>query len=100
MLKNKPISSNKSSNYKINLSDEEHQAFVKLKIAITSNPILEAFRQNVPISMETDASYEGLGVCLSQVHDGSTCIMKYASRTLKDPEKRYHSNELEVTAVH
>lgn len=27
-------------------------------------------------------------------------VYEYASRTLKDPEKRYHSNELEVTAVH
>lgn len=100
ILKNKSVSSNKSSNYKINLSDDEHQAFIKLKSALTSNPVLATFRQNAPTTVETDASYQGLGACLSQVHDGSTCIIEYASRTLKDPEKRYHSNELEVTAVH
>jgi len=54
----------------------------------------------VPTTVETDASHEGLGACLSQIHDGSTCIIKYASKSLKDPEKRYNSNELEVTAVH
>jgi len=98
-LKNKPISSKKSSNYKIQLSEDEYHAFVKLKSAITSNRVLAAFRQNVPTTVETDASHEGLGACLSQIHDGSTCIIEYASRSLKDPEKRYHSNELEVTEV-
>lgn len=99
-MKNKPVSSNKSSNYKINLADDEYQSFVKLKLEISSNPILAVFRQNAPTSVETDASYKGLGACLSQIHDGSTCIIEYASRSLKNAEKRYHSNELEVTAVH
>lgn len=74
ILKNKPISSHKSDSYKINLSDEEYHAFVKLKLAITSNPVLAAFRENVPTTVETDASYEGLGACLSQIHNGSNCI--------------------------
>jgi len=57
-LKNKPISTKKSSNYKIQLSEDEYHAFVKLKSAITSNPVLAAFRQNVPTTVETDASHE------------------------------------------
>ncbi|GFS87198.1 retrovirus-related Pol polyprotein from transposon 17.6 [Nephila pilipes] len=49
---------------------------------------------------QTDASYSGLGAVLSQEQNGKRRIIEYASRTLKDAETRYHSNELECTAVH
>ncbi|GFW07994.1 retrovirus-related Pol polyprotein from transposon 17.6 [Trichonephila clavipes] len=49
---------------------------------------------------ETDASYSGLGAVLSQDQNGKRRVIKYVSRTLKDAETRYHSNELECTAVH
>ncbi|VVC45121.1 Hypothetical protein CINCED_3A003482 [Cinara cedri] len=52
------------------------------------------------MTVETDTSYEGLGACLSQAHNSTIRVIEYASRTLKYPEKRYHSNELEVTALH
>jgi len=63
-----------------------------LKLAITSNSVLEAFHQNVTTTIETNASHEGLGAFLSQIHDGFSCIIEYASITLKDPEKPYNSN--------
>ncbi|KAF8774583.1 Retrovirus-related Pol polyprotein like [Argiope bruennichi] len=49
---------------------------------------------------ETDAFYSELGAVLSQEQNGKRRVIEYASRTLKDAEKRYHSNELECTAVH
>jgi len=58
------------------LSDNEHQAFTELKLTITLNTILAAFRQNAPITVKTDAS-----------HIGSMMLyLLNASRTLKDPE--------------
>ncbi|KAL4090071.1 hypothetical protein QTP88_024972 [Uroleucon formosanum] len=52
---------------------------------------LTAFRQKVSITVETGTSYKVLGTYLFQIHDSSnTYINKYASRTLKDPEKPVH----------
>lgn len=82
------------------MNQDQQEAFVKLKSILTSPPLLDYFKQDALTTVETDASYEGIGACLSQIHDGETRIIEYASRTLKDAEKRYHSNELEVTAVH
>ncbi|GFX41689.1 RT_RNaseH_2 domain-containing protein [Trichonephila clavipes] len=41
-----------------------------------------------------------LGAVLSQDQNGNSCVIEYASRTLKDAETCYHSNELECTAIH
>jgi len=90
----------KSRNQPVTLNQEQQEAFVKMKLILTSPPLLAYFRQDSLTTVETDASYEGIGACLSQIQDGETRIIEYASRTLKDAEKKYHSNELEVTAVH
>ncbi|GFT01431.1 hypothetical protein TNCV_3215311 [Trichonephila clavipes] len=45
-------------------------------------------------------SQEGLGAVLSQDENGKRRVIEYASRTLKDTETSYHSNELECTAIH
>lgn len=90
----------KSKNQPVTLNQEQQEAFVKLKLTLTSPPLLAYFKEDALTTVKTDASYEGIGACLSQIHDGETRIIEYASRTLKDAEKKYHSNELEVTAVH
>jgi len=74
----------------------------KLKLAITSNRILAAFRQNAPTTEKNRCKLRRIrGLPLTdQIHDSSIRIIEYASRTLKYPEKRYHSNELEGAAVH
>lgn len=100
LSKKKSNSDFKTKNYPISLNNEEHQAFVKLKTFLVSAPILAHFSPAAPTTVETDASYDGLGACLSQIQDGELKIIEYASRSLKDSERRYHSNELEVTAVH
>ncbi|GFX86227.1 retrovirus-related Pol polyprotein from transposon 297 [Trichonephila clavipes] len=82
------------------LTDDQQCTFETLKTAITTAPILAYFKQGLPTFLETDASYSGLGAVLSQDQNGKRRVIEYASRTLKDAETRYHSNELECTAVH
>ncbi|GFX64539.1 retrovirus-related Pol polyprotein from transposon opus [Trichonephila clavipes] len=90
----------KISNATIILTDDQQRTFETLKTAITTAPILAYFKQGLPTFLETDASYSGLGAVLSQDQNGKRRVIEYASRTLKDAETRYHSNELECTAVH
>lgn len=88
------------SSQAIVLDSHQQQAFEMLKTALTTPPILAFFAQGAPTFVETDASQTGLGACLSQTQGGSKRIIEYASRGLSGPETRYHSNELEVIAVH
>ncbi|GFX53019.1 hypothetical protein TNCV_3228871 [Trichonephila clavipes] len=91
----------KTSNATIILTVDQQRTFEEtLKTAITTAPILAYFKQGLPTFLETDASYSGLGAVLSQDQNGKRRVIEYASRTLKDAETRYHSNELECTAVH
>ncbi|GFR10146.1 retrovirus-related Pol polyprotein from transposon opus [Trichonephila clavata] len=90
----------KASNAVIILTDGQQRSFETLKTKITSSPILAYFKQGLPTFVETDASYSGLGAILSRDQNGKRRVIEYASRSLKDTETRYHSNELECTAVH
>ncbi|GFX95061.1 retrovirus-related Pol polyprotein from transposon 17.6 [Trichonephila clavipes] len=90
----------KTSNATIILTDDQQRTFETLKTAITTAPILAYFKQGLPTFLETDASYSGLGAVLSQDQNGKRRVIEYASRTLKDAETRYHSNELECIAVY
>ncbi|GFT12247.1 uncharacterized protein TNCV_4005091 [Trichonephila clavipes] len=80
--------------------DDQQRTFETLKTAITTTPILAHFKQGLPTFLESDALYSVLGAVLSQDQNRNCCVIEYSSRTLKDAEKRYHSNELECTAVH
>ncbi|GFX82098.1 hypothetical protein TNCV_398281 [Trichonephila clavipes] len=90
----------KTSNATIILTDDQQRTFETLKTAITTAPIRAYFKQGLTTFLETDASYSGLGAVLSQDQNGKRLVIEYASRTLKDAETRYHSNELECTAIH
>ncbi|KAM7296690.1 uncharacterized protein ISCGN_021847 [Ixodes scapularis] len=78
----------------------QQESFESLKMKITSPPVLSFFKQECQTYLEKDASHEGLGDWLSQGQNGKRHVIEYASRCLKDAEKRYHINELECTAVY
>ena len=64
------------------------QSFEKLKLALTSAPVLAYPNYNKPFLLETDASLKGLGAVLSQEDDNSHMhVISYASRTLKSYKK-------------
>ena len=77
-------------------------AFLDLKGALTSSPILGFADFNLDFTVETDASYNGLGAVLSQWQDGRQRVIAYASRALKGAEKnhvKYSSMKLELLAL-
>lgn len=76
-------------------SDAEEAEFQKLKDIISDLKSLKYFEMNKPITMECDASSEGLGVVIYQEKQ----VIAYASRTLTKTEKRYAQIEKEMLAV-
>ncbi|GBN07286.1 hypothetical protein AVEN_58119-1 [Araneus ventricosus] len=90
----------RTSNTPIALSEDQQRTLEIMKSAFTTAPVLVYFLQGLTIFVETDASFSGLGACLSQDQDVKRHVIEYASRTLKDAETRYHSNEIECAAVH
>ena len=58
------------------------ESFDRLKLALTSAPILAYPDYEKPILLETDASLKGLGAVLSQEdNDSNMCVISYASCT-------------------
>ena len=83
--------------------ESKHQeAFDALKNSLISAPVLGFADHSIPFILETDASHDGLGAVLSQVQDGKTKVIAYASRRLRPSEKShalYSSMKLEFIAM-
>ena len=81
----------------------QQESFDKLKLALTSAPVLAYPNYEKPFLLEMDASLKGLGAVLSQEDDdGNMCITSFASCTLKPYEKsmcNYSSAKLEFLAL-
>lgn len=83
------------------LTEDSKKAFDYLKRAITSEPIMLAYPDwDLPFEIHTDASKEGVAAILCQRDkNNKECVLMYASKTLNDIEKRYHTYEQEALAV-
>ena len=79
------------------------ESFDRLKLALTSAPVLTYPNYEKPFLLETDASLKVLGAVLLQENDdGNMCIISYASHTLKPYERSMHnysSAKLELLAL-
>ena len=71
----------------------------KLKLAMTSPPVLVFPEENLETVLHTDACGIGLGAVLCQLHDGLEKVVAYASRQLTDVEKMYGTSEQECLAI-
>jgi len=80
-------------------SQQEH-AFVGLKKAISSEPVLAIVDFKRPLELLTDASSTAIGAVLQQRdEDGNPHPIAYASRVLQPAEKNYPTQEHEGLAV-
>nr|XP_009771167.1 PREDICTED: uncharacterized protein LOC104221741 [Nicotiana sylvestris] len=76
-------------------SNECEESFQKLKVALTTAPILTLPTGAGGFTIYCDASQVGLGCVLMQ--NGK--VVAYASRQLKNHEKNYPTHDLELAAI-
>ena len=76
------------------------ESFEKLKMLLTSPPVLTYPDFNHPFVLHTDASTHGLGAVLEQEQsDGKLHPVAYASRSLRKGKANYGITELEALAL-
>ena len=68
---------------------KQQEAFEKIKIYLSSPPILKAPRRGVPFRLYVAAEDKVIGAVLTQETEGKEYIITYLSRRLIDAETRY-----------
>jgi hypothetical protein len=91
----KPITSLLKNDTKFNWSSECNEAFEKLKVLLTTAPVLAQPDIEKPFDVYCDASGSGLGCVLMQ--EGR--VIAYASRQLRRHEEHYPTHDLELAAM-
>ncbi|KAI3778829.1 hypothetical protein L2E82_08214 [Cichorium intybus] len=75
--------------------EEQERAFATLKEKLCNAPVLTLPDGTEDFEVYSDASHRGLGCVLMQRGK----VIAYASRQLKDPEKKYTTHDLELAAI-
>jgi len=88
-----------SKTRKCNWSKDTLEKFNKLKLALTSAPILAFPDFGRPFYIQTDASQVALSGVLLQEHNGIFRPVAFASRKLTDTETRYSATEREMLGI-
>ena len=111
LLKVKPQNSKSKSNTKSNSKTSYNakqaiqwnsnlQSIVDKMIDLLKSPKIISFPDfNNPFFVTCDASSEGLGAVLYQKQDGKSRVISFASRSLTNAERNYHSSRLEFLAL-
>ena len=82
------------------LWDEDCQrSFEKLKVYLTTAPIVMAPNWQLPFEVMCDASDLAIGVFLEQRGGGKPYVVYYASKTLNEAQRNYTTTEKELLAV-
>ncbi|UYV74014.1 hypothetical protein LAZ67_11001834 [Cordylochernes scorpioides] len=95
----RPLNALLSKGTKFEWNTAQEGAFRKLKIALTSKPVLGHFDDDAPTELHTDASGYGIGAVLAQNQGGGEKVIAYASRTLLRAEQNYSTTERECLAI-
>jgi hypothetical protein len=96
----RPLFNLKKKNVPWKFGPDERNAFIQLKKALTSAPLLIHADISLPYMLSTDASGYALGAVLSQDQGRGEQPIGYASRTLKDAECRYSGIEREALGIY
>ena len=81
-------------------NDECQDAFEKLKVALTSTPVLGFPQESEGIFIcDADASNDALGSVLSQVQNGQERVIGYYSKCFNKADRRYCTTRKELVAV-
>ena len=83
----------------IEWSDAADTAFEHLKAMCVSTPILAYPNYQLPFTLHTDSSTDGLSAVLYQKQDGKMRVMAYASRSVSKAEANYPAHKLEFLAL-
>ena len=78
---------------------EAGTAFIQLKRALSSAPVLGYLNSNGKFILDTDASNGGIGAVLSQLQDGQERVIAYFSRILNRAERQYCVTCKELLAI-
>ena len=90
-----PLTSLTTKNVKFVWTESRKKAFETLKERLINAPVLSLPEGNEDFVVYSDASNRGLGCVLMQRRK----VIAYASRQLKEHEKRYLTHDLELEAV-
>ena len=83
----------------IEWTDAADVAFENLKTMCVSTPILAYPNYQLPFTLHTDSSTDGLGAVLYQKQDGKLRVIAYASRSVSKAEANYPAHKLEFLAL-
>ena len=95
----KPLCTILEHNRSFEFTDECHQAFVALKKALVTAPIIVAPDWSIPFEVMCDASDFAVGAVLGQRKAKLLHSIYYASKTLSDAQLNYTTTEKELLAV-
>ena len=84
---------------KFSWETRQQEAFEKLKLLLTTAPVMAAPREGAGFILDTDASDETLGAVLQQEQDGKVVVIAYASRALIAAERVYCTTREELLAI-
>lgn len=81
-------------------AEECVESFERLKLELTTSPVLYIYNHAAETGLHTDASSLGFGVILLQKQrNGGMAPIAYFSKVTSDTESKYHNYELEMLAI-
>ncbi|UYV78686.1 K02A2.6-like [Cordylochernes scorpioides] len=81
-------------------NEEVEESFAKLKMALSTKPVLAIYNPDYPSKVYTDASKYGIGAILTQIGpDNEEHVIAYYSKTLQPHQENYSAYEMEFLAV-